>query len=196
MSKFNMSSLKPDMHQCTSLTDLDISCNKITDVSPLSGLDQLVSLNLASNLITNIDCFRNLTSLEQLKLEGNKITSIKCLGNLKQLSKIRLSDHLVRLTNPICSDKLYPHNIINTLQQIIEIDGLRVRGKGSDFFKLCNRNVNSLPANVKHNYDVTMKSSRSVDHVNYDVTNMTSSIANKKRKFCRLVDEIYRICQD
>ena len=62
-------------------------------------------------------------SLQQLRLEGNKIKSITCLDDLRELRKIRLSDHLVRLSNPICSDKLYPNNVINTLQQIIEIDG-------------------------------------------------------------------------
>ena len=54
LSKFDIITLKPDMHQCTNLIDLDLSGNQIGNVEPLQNLDQLVCLNLASNQITNI----------------------------------------------------------------------------------------------------------------------------------------------
>ena len=50
----------------TSLTDLNLTYNSISDISPLSGLTGLAVLRLYNNPITDIGALRGLTSLTEL----------------------------------------------------------------------------------------------------------------------------------
>src|SRR3989338_485947 len=63
------------------LTDLDLSNNLISDVSPLTGLDSLESLVLDSNLITSHSRLPILPSLTTLWVNKNRISNLSLFVN-------------------------------------------------------------------------------------------------------------------
>ncbi|MEQ8386441.1 MAG: leucine-rich repeat domain-containing protein [Coleofasciculus sp. A1-SPW-01] len=62
----------------SSRTELDLSSNQITDVSPLSGFTNLSKLYLSFNQITDVSPLFGLTNLNLLNLEGNPIAQPTC----------------------------------------------------------------------------------------------------------------------
>lgn len=122
---------------CLNLVELNLSKNQISDLSCLSKLNFLEVLDLSCNQISNIDPLSSLTNLYELKIGGNQITSITSLTPCSNLNKLQLSTS--RLSNPICYQFNYPTFVVDCLQQIIQIDGLRVRGRGSNFYQICNQ---------------------------------------------------------
>jgi internalin A len=83
------------------LKELDLSGNKIEDLSPLSSLKQLRSLNLRCNQINNIEAICNLVNLEELCLSSNKIADISPLSSLKQLTSLNLVSNEMNSIEPI-----------------------------------------------------------------------------------------------
>jgi len=81
----------------TSMIDLDLSANGITDLTPLQNLPQLVRLNLENNNLTDISALARLTNLTALILSGNPIKDYSPLSSLTRLT--RLSLHDAGLTN-------------------------------------------------------------------------------------------------
>ncbi len=75
----------------TNLTTLNLSHNKITDISFLKDLTNLTTLNLSNNQITNYSFLKYLTNLTTLYLYNNKITDISFLKDLTKLTKLDLS---------------------------------------------------------------------------------------------------------
>ena len=72
-----------------SLTDLNLSDNRITSVSSLSGLTSLTDLNLSNNSIRDVLPLAVLSSLETLNLEGNTgITNAVVLYRLRPKARI------------------------------------------------------------------------------------------------------------
>ena len=63
----------------TNLTDLALSNNAISDISPREELTTLRSLNLSTNYINDISPLVDLTNLTVLHLEGNEISDISPL---------------------------------------------------------------------------------------------------------------------
>lgn len=76
---------------CINAKSIDVSNNRITDLSPLIGLKNLEELNLSDNQIGYIDCLSNLESLKSLQLSNNFITDISPLLELKKLEFLELS---------------------------------------------------------------------------------------------------------
>ena len=79
----------------TSLTDLNLSNNSITDISPLSGLMGLRILTLDYNLIRDISALSGLTSLTTLQLFGTSITDISPLSGLMGLTDLFLHNNSI-----------------------------------------------------------------------------------------------------
>ena len=75
----------------SSLTELNLGGNKITDISILGSLTNLTELNLSGNRITDISILGSLTNLTKLDLRYNQITDITFLGSLTNLTKLDLS---------------------------------------------------------------------------------------------------------
>ena len=68
--------------------------NSITDISPLSGLTNLIEIILDGNLnLTDISPLSGLTSLELLSLRDNSITDISALSDLTSLTTLRLDNN-------------------------------------------------------------------------------------------------------
>ncbi|CAL1526972.1 unnamed protein product [Lymnaea stagnalis] len=91
-------------------------------------LDKLQSLNVSGNLLGSIDVLR-------------------VICNLGQLTNLILHDQNLGLSNPMCNTS-YIDEVLIMLPAIFMLDGQRVRGKGSELFKLCkemDRVLNCLP---------------------------------------------------
>ncbi|MEG4329860.1 leucine-rich repeat domain-containing protein [Microcoleus sp. herbarium5] len=75
----------------TNLTTLNLGGNEINDISSLGWLTNLTTLNLYNNPITDISSLGSLTNLTTLELSYNKITEISFLGSLTNLTTLNLS---------------------------------------------------------------------------------------------------------
>ncbi|MEG5016131.1 leucine-rich repeat domain-containing protein [Microcoleus sp. B4-C2] len=75
----------------SSMTELNLCGNRITDISFLGSLTNLTTLNLCGNRITDISFLDSLTNLTTLNLGINQITDFSFLGSLTNLTKLDLS---------------------------------------------------------------------------------------------------------
>jgi internalin A len=72
----------------TNLTTLDLYKNQITDISSLGSLTNLTTLNLGLNEITDINSLGSLTNLTTLDIGCNEITDFSSLGSLINLTTL------------------------------------------------------------------------------------------------------------
>ena len=79
------------LEHATNLTTLNLYGNQLTDLSPLSGLESLISLDLGKNTITNIEALKALTALTTLYLDRNQLTDFGPLSSLTEMSILHLS---------------------------------------------------------------------------------------------------------
>ena len=79
----------------TSLTELRLNDNNITDISPLAGLTNLERLFLANNKITDVSALAGLTNLIELSLRFNAIADISALVDLIDLKWLWLRGNLL-----------------------------------------------------------------------------------------------------
>jgi|GEM_PF-1205162 len=77
----------------TNLERLDISGNKITDISAVAGLKNLKKFYAANNEISDVSPLAGLESLEYIGLRGNRITNADALFSLKNLKYLHISDN-------------------------------------------------------------------------------------------------------
>lgn len=127
--------------ECTNLERLDLSFNDITKLFALAGLSRITYLNLSANRISNIEGLQSLDSLRELNLAGNLISSVdnlRCLIGLEHFEDLRLRDVLQGITNPMCMNNSYRGDVLNILPKLRNLDGERLRGKGSELFKALN----------------------------------------------------------
>ncbi|MBN1767064.1 MAG: leucine-rich repeat domain-containing protein [Prolixibacteraceae bacterium] len=75
---------------CTHVKILDVSNNKLSDISELWGLKDLEELYLANNQIGYIDVLSNLTKLKILDVSGNQIDDISPLFDLCNLEYVNI----------------------------------------------------------------------------------------------------------
>lgn len=80
---------------CLHATSIDVSDNRISDLSPLAGLANLEELNLSDNQIGYIDVLSNLTGLRTLFLSNNLIEDIAPLFELEKLEYVDLSGNSI-----------------------------------------------------------------------------------------------------
>lgn len=80
---------------CIHATIIDLSDNRISDLSPLSALANLEELNLSDNQIGYIDSIGNLTRLKTLYISNNLIDDIGPLFELEKLEYVDLSGNSI-----------------------------------------------------------------------------------------------------
>ena len=78
--------------ELTQLTELDLSDNEITDLTPLAELKELEKLDLASNQITDLTPLAELKELKGLYLQFNGITDVSPLAELAKLEELVLGE--------------------------------------------------------------------------------------------------------
>ena len=72
------------------LIELNLSNNKITGVSVLSGLIKLQKLNLTNNKISDISGLSELINLIEVILSDNRITELSALSSMKKLKVLEI----------------------------------------------------------------------------------------------------------
>ncbi|MBY0757210.1 leucine-rich repeat domain-containing protein [Clostridium sardiniense] len=90
---------KVTANQLLNLPDLEVldyRRNKVSDISPLSGLTKLTNLNLQGNQISNISPLSGLTKLTNLDLQENQINNINPLLGLINLTNLTLDNQYIR----------------------------------------------------------------------------------------------------
>ena len=102
LSLERISDIKP-LQSLTNLTELGLDNNQISDIKPLQSLTKLTSLNLAGNPISDIKPLQSLTNLTVLQLPGNKISDIKPLQSLTKLTSLYLNDNQITDIKPLQS---------------------------------------------------------------------------------------------
>ena len=81
----------------SSVTNLDLGGNSITNVEFLTNLTQLTTLGLEDNRITDVSPLSALTNLTSLNLQQNLLTNISPLTNLTQLQSVDVSVNLLHI---------------------------------------------------------------------------------------------------
>ncbi|CAL5993052.1 Conserved_hypothetical protein [Hexamita inflata] len=125
----------------TNLTELDLSENKISDISAISKLKNLNKLYLSGNYIEDISALQSLPDLTHLQLQQTRIISYTLvlpnlvdlqLGNnkLQDISGLQHSPKLERL-NLISTKTTDIQYILQQIEKIIQNDGVRLALKYS-----------------------------------------------------------------
>ncbi|MEI6138260.1 MAG: leucine-rich repeat domain-containing protein [Mariniphaga sp.] len=83
------------------LTSLNLSDNKISDITPLSGLRTLKILNLIGNNISDISSLKELNNIQDLNLNHNQIIDISPLRNLTNIVSLSLADNQISDISPL-----------------------------------------------------------------------------------------------
>ena len=78
---------------CRELERLDLTGNKIGDITPLMDIPGLKSLIIKDNQVTDLRPLMALTTLEYINAEGNGITSTVPLGSLTGLKELHLAEN-------------------------------------------------------------------------------------------------------
>jgi Leucine-rich repeat (LRR) protein len=80
---------------CVHAKSIDLSNNRIADLSPLEALTNLEDLNLSDNEVSYIDSLGFLSGLRSLNLSNNLIDDIEPLFMLKKLDYVDLSGNKI-----------------------------------------------------------------------------------------------------
>ncbi|GFN80654.1 leucine-rich repeat-containing protein 61 [Plakobranchus ocellatus] len=149
------------LSECTNLERLDLSRNNVARLHKLAGLIALTALNLSANRITSLDGLQSLENLQKLNISGNligSVDSLRCLTALEKLTSLRVCDDTAGLTNPMCNSS-YIDQVLLMLPTLLNLDGKRVRGRGSELFQLCqamDSAISNLPT-LKHSSEVNVE---------------------------------------
>ncbi len=84
------------------LTHLNLEYNQIQSLKALTPLQHLVTLRLHKNKIKNIDVLKHLTNLEFLTISENKIVDIDAVRYLKKLKNIDAWKNKIVDIRPLC----------------------------------------------------------------------------------------------
>ena len=98
---------------CIHATTIDVSNNRISDLSPLIGLTNLEELNLSDNQIGYIDGLSNLIGLKSVLLSNNFIEDITPLFELEKLEFVDISGNKI---SPEQIDKLIDLGVTVTFE--------------------------------------------------------------------------------
>lgn len=117
-------------HLSPVLEKLDLSCNDLSDIQPLSLLTSLVELDLSENRIEDLSPLASLTNLRVLRLDGNRIAKCASLEPLRNIGSLR---QLTLQGNGVCVESstsgsgdttavVYPYNVFQLLPQLEVVD--------------------------------------------------------------------------
>jgi len=122
------------IEHCTSLTELDLDNNQVSDISILANLTNLTKLDLYGNEISDITAVSNLTSLTKLYLWENQISDVSPLANLANLTYLWLNSNKITDISPLVENtgisgiiKLQNNPLSNTALST-HIPALKARG--------------------------------------------------------------------
>ncbi|MDW3190962.1 MAG: COR domain-containing protein [Cytophagales bacterium] len=107
LSGLSISQIPEELVELPFLKSIDLSQNRITDLTLLSKFSNLVELNINGNLVENLNAISELVDLQSLDVSVNKISDIQSLKNLTKLTKLNLSQNEVENIGPLA----FLHNL-------------------------------------------------------------------------------------
>ncbi|CAL8344197.1 unnamed protein product [Merluccius merluccius] len=111
----------------SSVTSLNLHCNRIARIEALTSGHHLRHLDLSSNHISRIEGLASLSSLRTLNLSCNLITKVEGLNGLVNLTRLNLS-----------------YNKINSLTGLLYLHGVDYKLKQLSLHSNCLDNINHL----------------------------------------------------
>lgn len=102
------------------LSELNLSENKIADISSISELKNLVTLNLGGNQISSINAIANIEKLENLYLNTNNITDISSISVMENLKFLNLQNNKITKIETIDLPNLNSLNLKNNRLSDVE----------------------------------------------------------------------------
>ena len=82
------------------LSELFLTDNQITDITPISSLVNLTYLDLKDNQISDLKPLESLANLSVISIEGNQISDVKPLAVLTKLTQVNLGQN--RISKKVC----------------------------------------------------------------------------------------------
>lgn len=111
-----LTNLKP-LSELNDLTSIDLSGSLITDLTPLRNLNKLEILNCSNTKVKSLESLRFASKLRELNFSSTKVEDISVLTNLKNLNRLEMG-------NTPVSD-LTALSGLNSLSQL-DLNGLKV----------------------------------------------------------------------
>jgi Leucine-rich repeat (LRR) protein len=94
------------------LTELNVSNNKLKNISGVEKLKKLSILKLNFNNLTNIEQVQQISELEVLELSNNKLTKFPGISNLKYLTFLDIKNNQIKTIPNFSIENtiIYAHN--------------------------------------------------------------------------------------
>ena len=113
LSYQRISDLSP-LRETTHLRKLYLQANQITDLTPLAGLKNLEVLHLSSNNVQDLSPLANLLELKELYLDDNPLNDLSVFTHLARLESLNVADSNI--------------SSINSFQNLTLLQELNLRG--------------------------------------------------------------------
>ncbi len=115
----------------THLTELNLEVNPLidADLTPLAGLTRLTKLNLSTIGISDLTPLAGLVNLQVLDLSSNRVKDLTVLANMIQLKELHLRGNQIHDVTPLANliqiEKFYlDRNMIADLKPLVDNPGL------------------------------------------------------------------------
>ena len=120
----------------TNLTRLNLGRNRVSDISALAGLTNLTELGLWANRVWDLSPLSGLTNLTGLDLNGNNVSDISALAGLTNLTWLVLGANSIADLSPLVANTGLGHgdyvdlrgNLLSYTALYTHIPALRSRG--------------------------------------------------------------------
>lgn len=89
------------LEHCKRLMLLELPGNKVSDLTPIAGLDLLQSLTLTDNEVEDISPLQGLKRLQYIELSGNRVSDISALEGLEAMNSAYLSGNQISDLTPV-----------------------------------------------------------------------------------------------
>ena len=139
----SISDLSP-LSGLTEIVWLFLDRNQITDLSPLSGLTKMTRLDLEYNSISDLSPLNTCTSLTYLYVWNNSISDLAGIGGMPSLRYVGLHDNSITDVSPLAVFPNLRHLSLdnNSISDITALSGLT----GLTVFTLRNNSISNVDA--------------------------------------------------
>ena len=109
----------------TTLTELDISGNRVTSLEPLAACTGMLTLRVNSNGLSAIGVLQNMPELQIFQASNNSISDVSPLNSCTQLVRLNLKNNQITTADflslmPLLTHVDISHNSISALPQLPE----------------------------------------------------------------------------
>ncbi|CAL5997545.1 Conserved_hypothetical protein [Hexamita inflata] len=105
------------------LESLDVSENRVKDISTLAEFKDLKNLDISFNLVESVEALRDLVQIEQLNISHNKINNINCLNKLEKLVYFNITCNRI-ISVEVCLSMKHLVDFRTDQNAICDIDNL------------------------------------------------------------------------